>query len=57
MLNALSMAVMLVQMCVSHPDNIKACLTDQHVWLWPEVQRGLDLYLGHEQPYSTEPGG
>ena len=54
MLRALSMAWMLLQVCAQSPENIKACLTDQHIWLWPEVRRGIELYTGREQIYSSE---
>lgn len=38
----------------THPDNWKACTSDWDVWLWPEVRRGVELYLGPEQIYSNE---
>jgi len=53
-LRVLSMLWMLVQMCTSNPQNLKACLTDQHVWLWPEVKRGWELYTRREVPYQAE---
>jgi len=53
-LRALSMAWMLLQMCTQSPENIKACMTDQHVWLWPEVWRGVELYMQWELPYQEE---
>lgn len=31
----------LVVNCVKHPENWKACSTDWHIWLLPEVQRGI----------------
>lgn len=45
---------MLVEMCTSNPHNLKACMTDQHVWLWPEVRRGWELYTQQEKPYQAE---
>ena len=54
MLRAFSMAWMLLQICTQSPENIRACMTDQHIWLWPEVWRGVELYLGREQIYSNE---
>ena len=54
MANALSMALMLLRICTQSPDTIKACMTDQHVWLWPEIRRGWDLYTQRELPYQEE---
>ena len=54
MLRAFSMLWMLVQMCTSNPQNLKACMTDQHAWLWPEVKRGWELYTQQEKPYQVE---
>ena len=62
-LRALSMAAMLFRICTQSPETIQACMTDQHIWLWPEIQRGIELYTGREQVYSDEqevlenPGG
>lgn len=47
---------MLIQMCTSNPQNLKACMTDQHIWLWPEVWRGVELYMRWELPYQEEAG-
>ena len=54
MLRAFSMTWMLFQICTQSPENIKACMTDQHIWLWPEVWRGVELYLQWELPYQEE---
>ena len=48
------MAWMLLRICTQSPETVKACMTDQHIWLWPEVRRGVELYLGREQNYSNE---
>ena len=54
MLRAFSMAWMLLQICTQSPETVKACMTDQHIWLWPEIQRAWDLYTEREQIYSDE---
>ena len=54
MSQALSMAIMLLRICTQSPEAIQACMTDQHIWLWPEVWRGIELYTGREVPYSSE---
>jgi len=46
----------LVVPCAMNPSNWKYCMNDWGVWLWPEVQRGIDLYTGSELPYSAETG-
>ena len=51
---ALGMAGMLFNICTQTPETIKACMTDQHIWLWPEIQRGWELYTEREQIYSDE---
>ena len=48
------MAWMLFQICTQNPQTIKACMTDQHIWLWPEVWRGVELYMQWELPYQEE---
>ncbi len=53
-LRALSMAFMLLKICVQSPDNLRACVTDHHVWLWPEVVRAWELYSGRTLPYQDE---
>ena len=55
MLRALSMAWMLLKICTQSPEAIQACMTDQHVWLYPEIRRGWELYTGRELPYESEP--
>ena len=42
MLRALSMAWMLLKICTQSPEAIQACMTDQHVWLYPELIRLLE---------------
>ena len=54
MLRALSMAWMLLKICTQSPEAIQACMTDQHVWLYPEIRRGWELYTGREVPYESE---
>ena len=36
------------------PSNIKSCTSDIDVWLYPELQRGWDIYRGKEVPYQNE---
>ena len=36
------------------PVNWQYCSKDLDVWLWPEIQRGIDLMTGEEQPYQEE---
>ena len=55
-LRALSMAAMLLRICTQSPETIQACMTDQHIWLWPEIQRGIELYTEREVPYQEEAG-
>lgn len=55
-LRTLSMASMLLNICTQSPETIKACMTDQHIWLWPEIRRGWDLYTQRELPYQEEAG-
>lgn len=52
--SACSMALMLFRICVSHPDNLQACMTNHDEWLWPEIERAWDLYTGEELPYQEE---
>ena len=42
MIRALSMAGMLLKICTQSPEAIQACLTDQHIWLYPELIRLLE---------------
>ena len=39
--------------CIN-PDNWKYCAKDMDVWLFPEIQRGIDLLTGREIPYQEE---
>ena len=48
------MIVMLFNICNQSPDTRKACLSDWDVWLYPEIQRGWDLYTGKYVPYQEE---
>ena len=50
------MAAMLLRICTQSPETIQACMTDQHIWLWPEIQRGIELYTEREVPYQEEAG-
>jgi len=49
-----TMIVMLFNMCNQSPETRKACLSDWDVWLYPEIQRGWDLYTGKHVPYQEE---
>ena len=35
------------------PANWEACLP-VHEWLWPEIQRGYDIWSGRERIYQSE---
>ena len=48
------MAVLLFNMCNSNPQAREACMKDWDVWLYPELQKGWDLYRGKETPYQNE---
>jgi len=48
------MCVMLFNMCAQNPQTRKACMTDHHIWLWPELQRAWDIYTEKEKPYQEE---
>ena len=54
MIRAFSMAWMLLKICTQSPEAIKACMTDQHIWLYPEIRRGWELYTKRELPYQQE---
>ena len=56
MLRTFSMAWMLLQICTQSAETVKACMTDQHIWLWPEIRRGWELYTERELPYADEAG-
>ena len=46
---------MLVVNSIRYPQNIQNILgSDPAVWLYPEVQRALDLITGSEVPYQEE---
>lgn len=45
---------MVVVPCVTVPENWEYCYKDMDVWLFPEIQRGWDLYTEREQPYQEE---
>lgn len=38
----------------AHPANWQNCSSDQDVWLWPEVHRGIRVLTGAEKPYEEE---
>lgn len=44
----------LIVPCVTNTDNWKYCFTDWDVWLYPEIQRGIDLYLNPSSIYKEE---
>ncbi len=44
----------LVVPCVTNPDNWEQCFNNHDQWLWPEVQRGIDLITERELPYAGE---
>ena len=48
------MVGMLITMCTSNTHNMKACATDHHIWLWPEVIKGIELKTGITIPYQDE---
>ena len=45
---------MVVVPCVTVPENWEYCYKDMDVWLFPEIQRGWDLYTERERPYQEE---
>jgi hypothetical protein len=45
---------MVVVPCVTVPENWEYCFKDMDVWLFPEIQRGWDLYTEREKPYQEE---
>lgn len=45
---------MVVVPCVTVPENWEYCYKDMDVWLFPEIQKGWDLYTEREQPYQEE---
>ena len=45
---------MVVVPCVTVPENWEYCYKDMDVWLFPEIQRGWDLYTEREKPYQEE---
>jgi len=49
-----SMIVMVFNMCNQSDFNRKACLSNWDIWLYPEIQRGWDLYTGKHVPYQEE---
>ena len=53
-IRALSMAGMLFNICTQSAETVKLCMTDHHIWLWPEIQRAWDLYTERDQIYSDE---
>jgi len=45
---------MVVVPCVTVPENWNYCYKNMDVWLYPEIQKGWDLYTGKEIPYQNE---
>ena len=43
----------LILNCIQ-PVNWKYCMKDQHIWLYPEIQRGVQLYLNPSSIYQEE---
>ena len=54
MMQALSMLILLLEVCTSNSFNLEACSKDHEIWLWPEIERGWNLYTGQEVPYQQE---
>ena len=50
----LSMFVMLFNICNQSDFNRQQCMKDWDVWLYPELQKGWDLYTEKEKPYQNE---
>ena len=50
----LSMFVMLFNICNQSDFNRQQCMKDWDVWLYPELQKGWDLYTEKEKPYQEE---
>ena len=48
------MCVMLFNMCAQNPQTRQACMTDHHIWLYPELVKGWELYTGEKTPYQEE---
>jgi len=45
---------MVVVPCVTVPENWNYCYKNMDVWLYPEIQKGWDLYTEKEIPYQNE---
>ena len=45
---------MVVVPCVAVPENWNYCYKNMDVWLYPEIQKGWDLYTEKEIPYQNE---
>lgn len=50
----LSMFVMLFNICNQSDFNRQQCMKDWDVWLYPELQKGWNLYTEKEKPYQNE---
>ena len=50
----LSMFVMLFNICNQSDFNRQQCMKDWDVWLYPELQKGWELYTEKEKPYQNE---
>ena len=44
----------LIVPCVTHPPNWKYCFNDWDVWLYPEIQKGIEIYFDPSSLYSEE---
>ena len=51
---AMGMVNMLVVNSIKYPENIPYILNDMDVWLFPELQRAVDLLTEEEVPYEEE---
>ena len=53
--NYISGMMTLLSVCLE-PVNWKHCTTDMHVWLYPEIQRGIKIWLDkdHNHLYFEE---
>ena len=45
---------MVVVPCVTVPENWNYCYKNMDVWLYPEIQKGWDIYTEKEIPYQNE---
>ena len=45
-IRGIGMASILFNICTQSPETVKLCMTDQHIWLWPKIQRAWDCTKG-----------